>query len=82
MANKCKKRELPTTYIQWDGANTDEVIAFAEGRGAHPTGNVLIFSTNFTSFTMKKNDYAVKEGSSVWVMDKEAFESQYEKEGE
>lgn len=82
MSNTCKRKELPTTYIQWDGNNTNEVVEFSGGRGATPTGNVLIFSTNFSSFTMKKGDYALKEGSAFWVMDKEVFESQYEKEGE
>lgn len=82
MSNTYRKKNLPITAIQWDGNNTNEVVEFSGGRGATPTGNILIFSNNFTSFTMKKGDYAVKEGNSVWVMDKEAFESEYEKEGE
>lgn len=82
MSTNYKRKVLPISAIQWDGNNTNEVVEFSEGRGATPTGNVLIFSNNFTSFTMKKGDYAVKEGTAIGVMDKEAFESQYEKEGE
>lgn len=82
MSNICKKKNNPLTFIQWDGNNSKEVVAFAEGSGYTPTGNVLIFSTNYTSFTLRKGDYLIKDGKTLTQKSEEAFEAEYEKEGE
>lgn len=82
MSNTYKRKTPPISAIQWDGKNTNQVIELAEAKGATPTGNVLIFSNNFNSYTMRNGDYLVKEGKSMWIMPKESFEDEFEKEVE
>lgn len=82
MSNKCKRKELPITYVQYNGENIQEVIDFAEATSFTPTGNVLVFSTKHSSFTIKKGDYLLKEGDAFWMNHEDYFNSLYEKEGE